>query len=74
MVSRKEHLERAVEAHTALCMFENISTMLESSDIRGTGATAAASKAVKILRAEQQMLLRRYDRAAAALRRENPDA
>ena len=56
-------IRKAVEAHTTLCLFENIATMLESSDIKGERARRAAGKAISILRREQQYLLQDYDDA-----------
>lgn len=62
----KIEMRNAVEAHTTLCLFENIAMMLESSDIKGAKARRTALKAAALLRHEQQFLLRDYDRALAA--------
>lgn len=63
----QSEIRNAVEAHTTLCLFENIAVMLESSDIKGSKARRTALKAVALLRHEQQFLLRDYDRAVAAM-------
>jgi hypothetical protein len=61
-------IRTAVEAHTTLCLFETIGSMLESSDIKGERARAAARKALALLRKEQQLLLRDFDRASLSVK------
>ncbi|GMB80491.1 hypothetical protein NN6n1_12730 [Shinella zoogloeoides] len=69
MTSEVGKLIRAtVEPHTTLCLFETITSMLESSDIKGERARRAAAKAVTILRREQQSLLRDFDQASLGLK------
>lgn len=61
-------IRATVEPHTTLCLFETITSMLESSDIKGERARRAAAKAVTILRREQQSLLRDFDQASLSLK------
>ena len=61
-------IRATVEPHTTLCLFETITSMLESSDIKGERARRAAAKAVTILRREQQSLLRDFDQASLCLK------
>lgn len=56
-----DHIQDAAQAHTTLVLFETACMILESSDVRGDEAQETALKAIRILRKEQQRLLRKYD-------------
>jgi len=65
-------IRATVEPHTTLCVFEIITSLLESSDIKGHRAREAANKARNILRREQALLLRDFDAASRALKAAAP--
>ena len=69
----KSQVRQAAEAHTTLSLFEAAANILEGSDIKGVRARRVANKAVTLLRREQQMLLRDFDKAVLLATTEGSD-
>jgi len=62
----KQHpVDIAVDAHTTLQTFATVVAVLEGGSIYDPASRATAERIISIAKAEQQKLLRRYDKARA---------
>jgi len=59
-------VEEAADAHTDLCLFGTIQTILEGGNITGNGH-ASADRIIKICQQQMQVCLVRYDRLVAEI-------
>lgn len=62
---KRHPVDTAVDAHTTLQTFASVVTILEGGSLYDPASYAAAERIISIAKAEQQKLLRRYDKARA---------
>lgn len=61
----KHAVDIAVSAHTTLQTFATVVAILENGSLYDPASYGAAERIISIAKAEQQKLLRRYDKARA---------
>ncbi|MFA5240350.1 MAG: hypothetical protein WC476_11685 [Phycisphaerae bacterium] len=65
---KKDYVREVAEAHSNLSIWAAIQVLLESSLLCGGHHEKAEARIIKIVKAEQQKELRRYDKAQSRLR------
>lgn len=66
--ARKDHASEAAWAHTQLCLFATVVSIMEGGNIKSE-SHEAAQQIIDIAHEQQQVLLKRYDAAIAAASR-----